>query len=98
MFRRRVFYDAVGQVARMYSMSGALNPDYTAEQEKQEFGLQGYECLEWAERDEAIEAAFIPFDIDGNPRDVGVSVDVSAMPHKLVFTYSPNTDSEVEGL
>ena len=92
MFRRRVFYNAAGEVVRCYTMQGNINQNYTVEQEKTDIGLADCDCMEWTEPDHEIETAFADTDAEGNPRTVEVSVDVSGDEPQLVFTYTPVED------
>lgn len=92
MFRRRVFYNAAGEVVRCYAMQGELNPYYTVEQEKNDFNITGCDCLEWTEPDPATEAAFAEVDADGKARTVSVTVDLSGSEPQLSFTYAPVED------
>ena len=89
MFRRRIFYDETGKVLRSYVMDGRVNPSYTAEREKADLGLAGCDCMEWAEPDPEVEAAFANVDETGAPREVAVAVDVSGAAPQLVFEYTP---------
>ena len=89
MFRRRIFYDETGEVLRSYVMDGRIIQGYTVEQEKADLGLTGCDCMEWAEPDPEIEAAFADVDETGAARAVEVSVDVSGEAPQLVFEYTP---------
>lgn len=46
----------------------------SAAQEAADVGLTNWGVFEWSEPDQAIEAAFAPYDADGNPRTVTASV------------------------
>jgi len=69
-------------------MEGAIAP-FTQERDAEVRGLTGCGCMEWAEPDPAIEAAFAPVDAEGAARLVTVTVDVSGAEPKLVFAYEP---------
>lgn len=89
MFLRRIFYDtATGEVKCGYTMEGAIAP-FTQERDAEVRGLTGCGCLEWTEPDPDVEAAFAPVDAAGNARLVTVTVDVSGVEPRLVFTYEP---------
>lgn len=95
LFRRRVFYDlASGEVLRSNMAQGDLNHEYTAAAEAAEAGLTNWGAFAWDEPDPEIEAAFAPFDADGNPRIVTVTVDVTATPPALQFAYAPPSEPE----
>ena len=95
MFRRRVFYNAeTGAVLHESMATGCLASNYTSEMEAAALCLTNYSCMEWTEPDAAIEAAFEPVDMDGNPRIVNVSVDVSGAEPQLVFEYTAVPEQE----
>ncbi len=84
MFRRRFFYDlSTGAALRSCMAQGDLKRIYPAGQEAADVGLTNWGMFEWSEPDQAIEAAFAPYDADGNPRTVTASVVDGA----LLFEY-----------
>ena len=91
-FVRWVFYDADGVVRYSGTQDGNFH-HVPAEDVAVAFGLENVECMEWREKDSAIEAAFSGVDAEGNPRSVEVSVDVSGEAPQLVFSYTPIEDA-----
>lgn len=94
MFRRRVFYDrAGGGILLSYMGQGdfidTATNHFTPELEAARLGLANWGVFAWDEPDAEIEAQFSPCDEAGNPRAVIVAADVSASPHKLIFSYEP---------
>lgn len=89
MFRRRVFYDAAGNVLSCGMEEGALKANYSAQEEAADMGITGCACMEWLTPDAAVEAAFAETDAQGDPRAVHVRVDVSGAKPQIVFTYTP---------
>lgn len=87
-FVRWVFYDSDGSVRYSGTQEGNFR-HVPAEDVAVDFGLENVECMEWREKDPAIEATFSGVDAEGNPRSVEVSVDVSGDEPQLVFTYTP---------
>lgn len=71
MFRRRFYYDlTTGAMLRSYTAEGDINSKYTPEHEAEALGLENWGVLEWLEKDPETEAAFAPFDAEGNLRSV----------------------------
>lgn len=84
MYIRRVFYDPEdGSVLYVYTQQGDFKyttPDIIAAL----IGCPDATCMEWNEPDPEIEAAFSPYDSEGNLRNVSVSV----VNGELHFEYS----------
>ena len=53
-----------------YSAEGDIKQFYPPTAEAAALGLTNWGALEWAEKDPEIEAAFAPYDTEGNPRTV----------------------------
>jgi hypothetical protein len=94
-YRRRIFYDlSNGAILCSYTATGALRSSYTADREAASLGLTNWGVFAWDEPDPEIEAAFAPFDAEGNLRIVTVTVDVSVTPPALQFAYAAPPEPE----
>jgi hypothetical protein len=94
-YRRRIYYDlSSGEVLYNHVQRGYLLGSYTPEQEAAALGLANWGVFTWDKPDPEIEAAFAPFDAEGNPRIVTVTVDVAAMPPALQFAYAAPSEPE----
>ena len=71
MFRRRFFYNlTTGAMLHSYTAEGNINQFYPPTAEAATLGLTNWGALEWTEKDPETEAAFAPYDTEGNPRIV----------------------------
>ena len=92
-FVRWVFYDVTGAVQYVGMQRGNFKR-ISADDMAAALGLTNYACMEWTEPDADIEAAFADTDVDGNPRIVNVSVDVSGTEPQLLFAYEAVPEQE----
>lgn len=87
MWARRVFYNVDnGEVVRMWVMDGSFRL-LTQSEEALLCKIENWGCIEWLEKDPAIESLFSDVDENGNLREVNVFVDVSGSNPSLVFRY-----------
>lgn len=86
-FVRWVFYDTEGNVKYEGMQEGSFR-HIPAADVAASLGLTDVRCMEWRQKDPAVEAAFADRDENGNPRNVEVSVDVSGEEPKLAFAYT----------
>lgn len=94
MWIRRIFYNVFdGQALRESVAEGSFRL-LAQEEEARLCGLENWGCMEWREKDAAVEAAFANTDAEGNPRTVEVSVDMSGDEPQLVFSYMPIEETE----
>ena len=92
-FVRWVFYDTEGNVKYEGMQEGSFR-HIPAEDVAASLGLTDVRCMEWRQKDPAVEAAFAGRDENGALRHVEVSVDVSGEEPKLVFAYTPVAETE----
>lgn len=85
---RWLFYDSTGAVRYSGTQEGSFR-HIPAADVAASLGLTDVRCMEWRQKDLAVEKAFSETDENGNPRNVEVSVDVGGTEPRLVFTYTP---------
>lgn len=92
-FVRWVFYDTEGSVKYEGMQEGSFR-HIPAEDVAASLGLTDVRCMEWRQKDPAVEAAFADRDENGVLRHVEVSVDVSGEEPKLAFAYTPVEETD----